>query len=69
MEQKMKLLEGKVEKLLIDVAVIKANYATKVDIESVRKELHSSLNTQTIWLIAALFVVLGVGLGVARLIF
>ncbi|MCP1437794.1 allantoicase [Erwinia persicina] len=65
----MKLLEGKVEKLLIDVAVIKANYATKVDIESVRKELHSSLNTQTIWLIAALFVVLGVGLGVARLIF
>lgn len=69
MEQKMKLLEGKVEKLLIDVAVIKANYATKVDIESVRKELHSSLNTQTIWLIAALFVVLGVGLGLARLIF
>lgn len=69
MEQKMKLLEGKVETLLIDVAVIKANYATKVDIESVRKELHSSLNTQTIWLIAALFVVLGVGLGVARLIF
>ncbi|MDN8541154.1 hypothetical protein ACMGEE_06945 [Erwinia sp. DT-104] len=65
----MKLLEGKVETLLIDVAVIKANYATKVDIESVRKELHSSLNTQTIWLIAALFVVLGVGLGVARLIF
>ncbi len=69
MEQKMKLLEGKVETLLINVAVIKANYATKVDIESVRKELHSSLNTQTIWLIAALFVVLGVGLGVARLIF
>lgn len=65
----MKLLEGKVETLLIDVAVIRANYATKVDIESVRKELHSSLNTQTIWLIAALFVVLGVGLGVARLIF
>ena len=44
----MKLLEGKVEKLLIDVAVIKANYATKIDIESVRKELHTSINTQTI---------------------
>ena len=65
----MKLLEGKVEKLLIDVAVIKANYATKIDIESVRKELHTSINTQTIWFIAALFTALGVGLGIARLLF
>ncbi|WP_233598459.1 hemolysin XhlA [Erwinia sp. 198] len=65
----MKLLEGKVETRLIDVAVIKANRATKVDIESVRKELHSSLNMQTIWLIAALFIMPGVGLGVAVLIF
>jgi len=69
MEERMKLLEGKVETLLIDVAVIKANYATKVDIESVRKELHTSINTQTKWFIAALFIALGVGLGVARLLF
>lgn len=69
MEERMKLLEGKVETLLIDVAVIKANYATKTDLESVRKEIHTSINTQTKWVIAALFVALGVGLSVARLLF
>ncbi|WP_433977546.1 hypothetical protein [Erwinia sp. E_sp_B01_9] len=31
------------ETLLIDVAVIKANYATREDVESVRGELQSSL--------------------------
>lgn len=69
MEERMKLLEGKVETLLIDVAVIKANYATKTDLESVRKEIHTSINTQTKWVIAALFVALGVGLSLARLLF
>lgn len=69
MEEKMKLLEGKFEALLIDVAVIKANYATKTDIESVRKEIHTSINTQTKWVIGALFIALGVGLSAARLFF
>ncbi|MBV4368564.1 hemolysin XhlA [Erwinia phyllosphaerae] len=69
MVKRMELIEAKVETLLIDVAVIKTNYATKVDIESVKKELQASVNTQTKWLIAALFIVLGTGLGIARLLF
>lgn len=69
MIERMKLLESKVETLLIDVAVIKADYATRVDIESVRREIHSSITAQTKWFIAALFLLLGLGLGIAKLLF
>lgn len=69
MIERMKLLESKVETLLIDVAVIKADYATRVDIESVRREIRSSITAQTKWFIAALFLLLGLGLGIAKLLF
>ncbi|WP_147196153.1 hemolysin XhlA [Pantoea sp. MBD-2R] len=69
MIERMKLLESKVETLLIDVAVIKADYATRVDIESVRREIRSSITAQTKWFIAALFLLPGLGLGIAKLLF
>lgn len=68
MERVIKL-EGKVEDLWVDFAGIKANYATKEDVESARRELQSSLASQTKWLVSALFVVLGTGLGLAKLLF
>lgn len=69
MINRVMLLESKVETLLIDVAVIKANYATREDVESVRGELQSSLARQTKLLVASLFIVLGTGLGLAKLLF
>lgn len=69
MMNRVMLLEAQVETLLIDVAVMKANYATREDVESVRGELQSSLAVQTKWLVASLFIVLGTGLGLAKLLF
>ena len=69
MIERMKLMESKVETLLIDVAVIKADYATRVDIDSVRREIHSSITAQKKCFIAALFLLLGSGLGIAKLLF
>lgn len=69
MMNRVMLLEAKVETLLTDVAVIKANYATREDVESVRGELQSSLAVQKKWLVASLFIVLGTGLGLAKLLF
>lgn len=66
MIERFTLLESKVERLLIDVAVIKANYATREDVESVRIALHSSLSTLTKWLVGVLLIVPGVWLGLAR---
>lgn len=69
MMNRVMLLEAKVETLLTDVAVIKANYAPREDVESVRGELQSSLVVQNNWLVASLFIVLGTGLGLAKLLF
>lgn len=69
MLERIRPVEGKVEALLIDAAVIKANYATRQDVESVRKELHSSIASQTKWLVAALFMVLAAGLTLAKWLF
>ncbi|WP_208321702.1 hypothetical protein [Oceanimonas baumannii] len=52
-----------------DVAIIKASYATKEDIANLRVELHNSLRNQTVWLIASMLAVLGIGLTAARFLF
>lgn len=47
MAERMKLIESKVETLQINVAVMKADWASRVDIESARKEIHSSITGRT----------------------
>lgn len=73
---RVKKLEDQMTSLITDVAVIKSNYATREDIsklnvslEGVRTELHKAVSSQTKWLIASLFIVLGAGLTIAKLIF
>lgn len=76
----MKSVKADVGTLKTDLSVIKSNYVTttdlqkeigvvKTDVQNLKTEMHKAINNQTKWMIGALFVVLGVGLGVARLIF
>lgn len=76
MNERVKKLEDQVSSLLVDMAVIKSNYATKEDtsklngtIEGVRTELHQSIASQTKWLVGSMFIALGAGLTIAKLIF
>lgn len=83
MEQRMGKIEGRydalqqdVSLLKQDVAVIKSNYVTKEDlarvsrdIGGVRVELYNSLSQQTTKFVAWMFILLGAGLGVAKIIF
>lgn len=56
--------------------MIKSNYTTKADLlslenkfEGLRTELHRSLAMQTKWVVASQVGVLGLGLGLAKLLF
>lgn len=76
MSERVKKLEDQASALLVDVAVIKSNYATKDDtsklaakIEVVRVELHKCITSQTKWFVASLFVALGAGLTIAKFLF
>lgn len=69
MQERVKKLEEQVSSLMVDVAVIKSNYATRQDVEGVKSELHKAISAQTKWVVASLFVALGAGLTIAKIIF
>ena len=98
MHQRMTKLEEQVATLVVDVAVIKSNYATRHDVEGLRVEMHQSMSglkdemsksmsglndkihismydmqvkiaSQTRWLCSVIFVALGLGLSIAKIIF
>ncbi|KGT91919.1 hypothetical protein NG99_15250 [Erwinia typographi] len=76
LKQDVSILKEDVSVLKMDVAVIKSNYVTKEDlarvsrdIEGVRVELYNSLSQQTTKFVAWMFILLGAGLGVAKIIF
>jgi len=71
MEIRVKTLEEKVESLVMDVAVIKSNYATKADtsairieVANVKAELHSVIRTQAMAIIGSMIAITGVASGV-----
>ncbi|POU03993.1 hemolysin XhlA [Escherichia sp. ESNIH1] len=71
MEIRVKTLEEKVESLVMDVAVIKSNYATKedtsairIEVANVKAELHSVIRTQAMAIIGSMIAITGVASGV-----
>lgn len=76
LKEDVKELKTDMTELKSDVAVIKSNYTTKADLlslenkfEGLRTELHCSLAMQTKWVVASQVGVLGLGLGLAKLLF
>ena len=68
-EPPMSTLEQRVQRLETDIAVIKSNYSTKADIESVKTEMHKEINKMLIWLIGAMVAIAGLSLTIAKLFF
>lgn len=64
----MKTSKGDISTLKSDTAVIKSNYATKQDIEIIKTEVQKAISTQTKWLMATIFVALGAGITIAKLL-
>lgn len=62
-------LEEQVAGLVVDVAVIKSNYATREDVYNLREEMHRLITAQTKWGVATLLAVMGLGLTIAKVIF
>ena len=76
MQQRVSKLEEQAAALVVDVAVIKSNYATRHDVEGLRVEMYkmkddirTAMASQTSWLFSAIFVALGLGLSIAKIIF
>ncbi|MEY0767298.1 MULTISPECIES: hypothetical protein [Providencia] len=65
----IKTSKGDISTLKSDTAVIKSNYATKQDIEIIKTEVQKAISTQTKWLMATIFVALGAGITIAKLLF
>lgn len=82
-EPPMNDIEARVRNLETDISVIKSNYATKSDIESlkvmvakvegsiepIRTDMHKEINKMLIWLIASMFTVAGLSIAAAKLLF
>ncbi|EKO3894354.1 hypothetical protein P0F23_001759 [Vibrio metschnikovii] len=68
-EPPMSTLEQRVSNLETDVAVIRSNYSTKADIESVKTDMHKEINKMLIWLISAMFTVAGLSIAAVKLLF
>ncbi|CAQ85657.1 MULTISPECIES: hypothetical protein [Photorhabdus] len=69
LEIRVKKLEDDLNLIKTDLAVMKANYATKEDIASVRIEVHQSIAAQTKWIAATMLGITGLAIGIAKLIF
>ncbi len=69
LEARVKKLEEDLSLIKTDLAVIKANYATKEDIASVRIEVHKSIANQTKWMAATMLGIAAAVLAIAKLIF
>ena len=65
----MKTSKCDISTLKSDTAVIKSNYSTKQDIDIIKKEVQKAISTQTKWLMATIFVALGSGITIAKLLF
>lgn len=71
LEKRVKQLEDDLNGIKVDVAVIKSNYATKVDVSGVSKEvsdlkaeMHSALRTQAFTIIGSVITAVGIGVAV-----
>ncbi len=62
MDSRIKKLENDMQTIKTDLAVMKSNYVTSAD-------LHKEINSQTKWIITALFSALALGLAIAKFIF
>ncbi|WP_254446321.1 hypothetical protein [Pantoea sp. CCBC3-3-1] len=76
LKKDVSLIKTDVSHLQIDMAIVKSNYATKEDIagverniEGLRVELYKVISRQTYWFVSSLFVLLGAGLGLAKVLF
>ena len=65
----MKTSKGDISTLKSDTAVIKSNYATKQDIEIIKKEVTKSISTQKKCLIVSVIVAFCTGFTIAKLLF
>ncbi|ENL2272603.1 hypothetical protein AB4X43_000503 [Escherichia coli] len=70
MLQRIKILEDKVATMATDIAVIKSNYATSANVESVKTdianakaELHSAMRLQAMAIIGSVLATVGTGVG------
>ncbi|WP_186224604.1 hypothetical protein ACN262_08385 [Burkholderia gladioli] len=51
----MKKLEAALSTLQQDVAVVRANYATKADVEAVKTSVAEAKSTIILWVVSAIF--------------
>ncbi|MCK7048843.1 hypothetical protein [Enterobacter roggenkampii] len=70
MLQRIKTLEDKVATMATDIAVIKSNYATSANVESVKTDianakadLHSAMRLQALAIIGSVIAAVGTGVG------
>ncbi|HDX4398985.1 TPA: hypothetical protein QIU16_002688 [Citrobacter freundii] len=70
MLQRIKTLEDKVATMATDIAVIKSNYATSANVESVKTDianakadLHSAMRLQALAIIGSVLAAVGTGVG------
>ena len=71
MLERVKKLEAQVSTLVTDIAVIKSNYATGMDVASVKTEvanakadLHSALRLQAMTIIGSMIAIVGIASGI-----
>ncbi len=55
MEERVKKLEAALSTLQQDVAVVRANYATKADVEAVKTSVAEAKSTIILWVVSAIF--------------
>lgn len=70
MLERIKKLEDQVSSLVTDVAIIKSNYATSTNVESVKTDianakadLHSAMRLQALAIIGSVLAAVGTGVG------